>query len=65
MLHGIKINKCDSLEGNNIIVAVGILQGSKIINRPTTFLNGTQVSFRKKSKIKIISKSPLTDRYNS
>ena len=47
MLHGIKIKKSDSLEGNKIIVAVGILQGSKTINRPTTFVNGTKFFYKK------------------
>ncbi len=61
MLHGIKIKKSDSLEGNKIIVAIGILQGSKTINRPTTFVNGTKFLLQKKSKIKIISEPPLTD----
>jgi hypothetical protein len=61
MLNGFKIKKSDSLDGNDIYVAVGISQGSKTINRPTTFVNGTQVSFTKKSKIKIISEPPLTD----
>ncbi len=50
MLHGFKIKKCDSLEGNKIIVAVGISQGSKTINRPPPSL---------------ISEPPLTDWYNS